>query len=159
VHDAPRFSVWPPVDLGVHWSAGRSSPKRPAGDPFSVPSAARLTGWLLGGFVVWNGWTLSIMVANQTAALPGGVTRAIGLVALDAAIALLWPSTWGLLLVPLGVLALTWGAIAPDEQYLSAKFGPATMRTGTGSAAGSDPSRPAAGGQHAKRRADPTTMI
>jgi protein-S-isoprenylcysteine O-methyltransferase Ste14 len=29
----------------------------------------------------------------------------------------------GLLFVPIGVLALTWGANVPEERYLSARFG------------------------------------
>lgn len=139
MHDAPRFRIWPPVALGVPLLGGLVITAT-AGDPFPVPSAARLLGWvLLGGFMVWNGWTLSVMVANRTAVLPGGATRTIldrgpfrvsrnplylGLIAFDATIALLWPSIWGLLLVPLGVLALTWGAIVPEEQYLLDKFGP-----------------------------------
>ena len=48
----------------------------------------------------------------------------MGLVALDVAIALLAPSFWALVLVPLGVVALSWGAVRPEERYLSEKFGP-----------------------------------
>jgi protein-S-isoprenylcysteine O-methyltransferase Ste14 len=70
--------------------------------------------------------------------LPGGSTRVIlargpfgrsrnplylGLISLDVALALLWPSSWALVLVPLGVAALRWGAVLPEERYLSAKFG------------------------------------
>jgi protein-S-isoprenylcysteine O-methyltransferase Ste14 len=139
VQRAPRFRIWPPVALGVPLLGGLILTGT-AGDPFSVPSAARVAGWvLLGSFVVWNGWTLSIMVANRTAVLPGGATRTIldhgpfrvsrnplylGLIAFDIGTALLWPSAWALVLVPLGVLTLTWGAIVPEEQYLHAKFGP-----------------------------------
>jgi protein-S-isoprenylcysteine O-methyltransferase Ste14 len=32
-------------------------------------------------------------------------------------------SFWSLVLVPVGVAALLWGAIRPEERYLSAKFG------------------------------------
>lgn len=48
----------------------------------------------------------------------------VGLIALDAGLALLWPSLWALFFVPLGVAAVRWGAILPEERYLSAKFGP-----------------------------------
>ena len=47
----------------------------------------------------------------------------LGLITLDVALALLWPSLWALALVPLGVAALRWGAVLPEERYLSAKFG------------------------------------
>jgi len=36
---------------------------------------------------------------------------------------LLWPSVWALLLVPVGIALLLWGAITPEEKYLSSKFG------------------------------------
>ena len=48
----------------------------------------------------------------------------VGLVALDVAIALLVPSFWALVFVPLGAVALEWGAVRPEERYLSEKFGP-----------------------------------
>ena len=78
------------------------------------------------------------MARHRTALLPGDSTRVIldrgpfgrsrnplylGLNALDVALALLWPSLWALVLVPLGVAALWWGAVLPEERYLSAKFG------------------------------------
>jgi protein-S-isoprenylcysteine O-methyltransferase Ste14 len=59
---------------------------------------------------------------------PFGVSRNplyLGLIALDVALALLAPSAWALLAVPIGFLALTWGAILPEERYLRAKFGAA----------------------------------
>ncbi len=89
-------------------------------------------------FAIWNGWTLVTMAAARTAVLPGGATRQIldrgpfrisrnplyiGLITLDVGLTLLWPSAWALLLVPVGVVLLFWGAIAPEERYLSAKFG------------------------------------
>ena len=93
---------------------------------------------LLVVFGIWNGWALSVMAANRTALLPGGATRVIldrgpfrfsrnplyvGLILLDIALALLWPSVWALILVPVGITLLYWGAIAPEETYLSGKFG------------------------------------
>ena len=75
-------------------------------------------------FVLWNGWTLSVIAANRTAVLPGGATRVVldrgpfglsrnplyvGLIVLDVALALLWPSAWALILVPVGVALLCWG--------------------------------------------------
>jgi protein-S-isoprenylcysteine O-methyltransferase Ste14 len=57
---------------------------------------------------------------------PFGLSRNplyLGLIVLGVALALLWPSFWALVLVPVGVVALWWGAILPEERYLSAKFG------------------------------------
>jgi protein-S-isoprenylcysteine O-methyltransferase Ste14 len=90
-------------------------------------------------FVLWNGWTLWVMATNSTAVLPGGATVLIlqsgpfrlsrnplyvGLIVLDVALALLAPSFWALVFVPVGVVALSWGAIRPEERYLSDRFGP-----------------------------------
>lgn len=80
----------------------------------------------------------AVMVANRTAVLPGGATRVVldrgpfrlsrnplyvGLAVLDVGLALLWPSGWALIAVPVGVALLYWGAIAPEERYLGRKFG------------------------------------
>jgi protein-S-isoprenylcysteine O-methyltransferase Ste14 len=137
--DAPAFRIWPPVALGVPLLIGVLVTAS-AGDPFTLPrSGARVTGLALCAvFAVWNGWTLAMMAANRTAVLLGGATRTVldrgpfrfsrnplyvGLIVLDVALALLWPSAWALMLVPAGIAALYWGAIVPEEHYLSAKFG------------------------------------
>jgi protein-S-isoprenylcysteine O-methyltransferase Ste14 len=39
------------------------------------------------------------------------------------AIALLAPTVWGLLLVPVAVLLIDWGAIRPEERFLHERFG------------------------------------
>jgi len=139
VTDAPAFRIWPPVALGVPLLAGVIVTAA-LGDPFSLPRAVtRVVGAALCVvFAVWNGWTLSMMAAHRTAVLPGGATRTVltqgpfrlsrnplyvGLIVLDVALALLWPSAWALLLVPLGIAALVWGAVAPEERYLTAEFG------------------------------------
>jgi protein-S-isoprenylcysteine O-methyltransferase Ste14 len=87
------------------------------GDPFSLPrTGTRVVGAVLCVvFAVWNGWTLSMMAAHRTAVLPGGATRTVldqgpfrlsrnplyvGLIVLDVALALLWPSAWALLPCP-----------------------------------------------------------
>jgi protein-S-isoprenylcysteine O-methyltransferase Ste14 len=110
------------------------------GDPFSLSHpAVRVAGVVLCiMFAVWNGWALAMMAANNTAVLPGGATRTIldrgpfrisrnplyvGLIILNVGLALLWPSTWALMCVPVGIALLFWGAIVPEEEYLSAKFG------------------------------------
>lgn len=137
--DAPAFRIWPPVALGVPLAAGLVLTVAP-GDPFSIASSA---AWWIGGalvvaFVLWNGWTLSVMASNRTAILPGGRTILVlqsgpfrlsrnplyvGLIALDVALALLAHSFWALAFVPIGIVALWWGAIRPEERYLSGKFG------------------------------------
>ncbi len=110
------------------------------GDPVTFAHwGSQLAGTVLVvTFAMWNGWTLWVMTAHRTAILPGGATNTVlrsgpfrvsrnplylGLIALDAGLALLTPSVWALLFVPLGVAALRWGAIGPEERYLAAKFG------------------------------------
>ena len=138
--DAPEFRIWPPVALGLPLTAGLVL-SATAGDPVSVTGSA--TTWvasaLLIAFVLWNGWTMWFMATHRTAILPGGATAVIlqtgpfrvsrnplylGLIALDVAIALLAHSFWALVFVPIGVVALSWGAVRPEERYLTAKFGP-----------------------------------
>ena len=137
--DSPAFRIWPPVALGVPLAAGLVLTAT-AGDPLDIASVA--TRWIGGAlavaFVLWNGWTLWVMATNRTAILPGGATVLVlksgpfrlsrnplyvGLVALDVAVALLAPSFWALVFVPVGVVALSWGAIRPEERHLSGKFG------------------------------------
>ncbi|QIM20399.1 isoprenylcysteine carboxylmethyltransferase family protein [Phycicoccus sp. HDW14] len=137
--DAPAYRIWPPVALGVPLLLGVVLSATP-GDPFELaPGPSRLVGTvLLVAFAVWNGWALLLMGRHRTALLPGGATTTIldsgpfrvsrnplyvGLVALDAALALLAGSTWALLLVPVGVAALLWGANLPEERYLTTVFG------------------------------------
>ncbi|MDQ1530919.1 MAG: hypothetical protein QOE37_1024 [Microbacteriaceae bacterium] len=137
--DAPAYRIWPPVALGVPLLAGLAVTAG-VGDPIAVPAgiARAVAAVLIVVFAVWNGWALWLMARHRTALLPGGSTRTIldrgpfrvsrnplylGLIALDVALALLWPSFWGLASVPVGVVALWWGAILPEERYLGAKFG------------------------------------
>lgn len=137
--DAPAFRIWPPVALGVPLVAGLVL-SATAGDPVRLGgTGARWAGWaLVVAFALWNGWTLAVMGAHRTAVLPGGSTRLVlrsgpfrvsrnplylGLVALDVGLALLALSSWALVLVPVGVVALWWGAIRPEEHYLSTTFG------------------------------------
>ncbi|WP_076258591.1 methyltransferase family protein [Intrasporangium flavum] len=139
--DAPSFRVWPPVALGAPLLLGLGLTSR-VGDPFTVPAgpARWVGGVLVVAFVLWNGWTLAVMASRGTSVLPGGPTTQLlesgpfrvsrnplylGLIALDVGVALLVPSAWALVLVPVGVALLSWGAIQPEERYLSGKFGPA----------------------------------
>lgn len=137
--NAPPYRIWPPVALGIPLGAGLALTVA-VGDPFSIAGSA--TRWIGGALVVafalWNGWTLSVMASNRTAILPGGTTTLIlqsgpfrlsrnplyvGLIALDVALALLATSFWALVFVPVGIAAISWGAIRPEERYLSGEFG------------------------------------
>ncbi len=137
--DAPTYRIWPPVALGIPLLAGVVITTA-AGDPVALAAgASRAVGIVLViAFALWNSWALWLMARHRTALLPGGSTRVIldrgpfrvsrnplylGLIALDVGLALLWPSFWALILTPLGVAALWWGAIAPEERYLHEKFG------------------------------------
>lgn len=137
--DAPAYRIWPPVALGVPLLAGYALTAA-VGDPIALPPTVSGTVALvlIIAFAIWNGWALMLMARHRTALLPGGSTRLIldrgpfrvsrnplylGLIALYVGLALLWPSLWALVLTPVGVAALWWGAIAPEERYLRAKFG------------------------------------
>ena len=137
--DAPAYRIWPPVALGGPLLVGVLLTAA-VGDPFPLPpDGARVVGVvLLAAFASWNGWALIVMAAHRTALLPGGATRVVldrgpfrfsrnplyvGLIVLDIALALLWPSAWALIAVPVGIALLRWGAIVPEERYLSVKFG------------------------------------
>lgn len=39
----------------------------------------------------------------------------VGMIVLNAGLALVWPSMWALLFVPVGVAGLFWGAILPES--------------------------------------------
>ncbi len=136
--DAPAFRLWPPVALGIPWLIGYALTIT-VGDPVELDQSwARVLGVLLVlAFCVWNGWALWLMHKHRTALLPGGSTRVVidsgpfavsrnplyvGLIALYVGLALLW-SFWALVLVPVGVALLWWGAVRPEEHYLSATFG------------------------------------
>lgn len=137
--DAPSFRIWPPVALGIPLAVGLVVTAT-WGDPVAV--TGRLARWvgavLVLAFVLWNGWTLLVMASHRTSILPGGPATELletgpfrlsrnplylGLIALDVGLALLLASFWALVSVPIGVAALFWGAIRPEERYLSAKFG------------------------------------
>jgi protein-S-isoprenylcysteine O-methyltransferase Ste14 len=137
--DAPAYRIWPPVALGVPLLVGLGLTAG-VGDPIELPvGSSRVVAIVLVVTVaLWNGWAMWLMARHRTALLPGGSTRTIldqgpfglsrnplylGLIVLGVALALLWPSFWALVLVPVGVVALWWGAILPEERYLSAKFG------------------------------------
>ncbi len=96
-------------------------------------------GWLLvAAFAVWNGWALVTIARHETALLPGGETTTVidrgpfarsrnplyvGLLVGSAGVALVLGSVWALLALPLEWALLRWGAVVPEERYLTEKFG------------------------------------
>lgn len=78
------------------------------------------------------------MRRHETALLPGGATALIldegpfgasrnplyvGLMVAYVGLGLVYPSIWALALTPVAFAGLWWGAVAPEESYLSEKFG------------------------------------
>jgi protein-S-isoprenylcysteine O-methyltransferase Ste14 len=138
--DTVSFRLWPPVAIGapllLGWIATASG-----GDPVELGDWRVPVGWVLVVlFVIWNGWSLALFARHETGLLPGQATNAIighgpyrlsrnplyvGLLALYLAVALLAPSFWGLVLFPLAVLLVFWGAIRPEERFLRQRFGEA----------------------------------
>ena len=134
---APAYRIWPPVALGVPLAVGLLLSAANL-DPVRLPEAVRIPGWvLIGLFAAWNGWALAVMARHRTGLLPGQTTTALlergpfrisrnplylGLIILDLGLALLARSLWALALLPVGVFALWWGAILPEERYLRLTF-------------------------------------
>ncbi len=133
----PRFRLWPPVSVGVPLVVGLLL-SAALGDPLDISGVTTALGWaLVGAFVVWNGWALLSMARHRTGLLPGAPTEVVidrgpfalsrnplyvGLLALSAGFALLAGSLWALLLLPVEWALLQWGAVLPEERYLTAKF-------------------------------------
>ena len=137
---AVDFRIWPPVAIGGPFLAGWIATAW-LGDPIELGSWRGPIGWALVLFVVlWNGWSLWLFARHDTGLLPGQETRAlieagpyrlsrnplyVGLLALELGLALLVPTVWGIVLLPLSVGLLLWGAIWPEERYLRRRFGSA----------------------------------
>ncbi len=135
--DTVGFRLWPPVAIGGPLLAGWLATAA-WGDPVT------LGGWrvpfglaLLLLFAGWNSWALWLFGRHRTGLLPGQPTLAmieegpyrlsrnplyLGLLALHLAVALLVPTVWGLVLFPVSVLLVRWGAILPEERFLRSRF-------------------------------------
>jgi protein-S-isoprenylcysteine O-methyltransferase Ste14 len=134
----PSFRIWPPVSVGGPLVLGLLVSSW-AGDPLDSTPVTTTLGWLLiGAFAVWNGWALVIIGRHRTALLPGAETTTVidrgpfawsrnplyvGLLVGSAGVALAAASTWALAALPLEWALLRWGAVLPEERYLTAKFG------------------------------------
>ncbi len=136
--DTVAFRLWPPVAIGAPLLAGWAATLE-WGDPFSLGGWRVPLGWaLVLFFVAWNGWSLWLFGRHETGLLPGQATNAmieegpyrlsrnplyVGLLALYLALALLGGTVWGLVLFPIAVLLVRWGAIRPEERFLHRRFG------------------------------------
>ena len=132
------FRLWPPVAIGAPLLAGGLVTVL-WGDPVDLGGWRIPLGWaLVAFFVVWNGWSLWLFARHETGLLPGQATSAIievgpyrlsrnplyvGLLTLYLGLALLGPTFWGLVLFPVAVALVFWGAIRPEERYLRQRFG------------------------------------
>ena len=134
------FRLWPPVAIGAPLLVGAAATAW-WNDPVSLPPLRVPVGLLLlVVFAVWNGWSLLLFRQHRTGLLPGQSTQAmiasgpfarsrnplyLGLLVLYVATCLLLPTVWGLVLAPVAVVLVTWGAIRPEERFLRDRFGPA----------------------------------
>ena len=136
--DTVEFRLWPPVAVGAPLLAGWLA-TRTWGDPVDLGGWSVPVGWaLVVVFAAWNGWSLWLFSRHDTGLLPGQPTLRIieegpyrlsrnplyvGLLDLYLGLALLAPTVWGLVLFPVAVLLLLWGAIRPEERFLHERFG------------------------------------
>src|SRR4051812_43656221 len=137
---AVAFRLWPPVAIGAPLLGGWFVTMA-LGDPVELGGGRiPLGGALTVFFVAWNAWALWLFGRHETGLLPGQETTAIiedgpyrfsrnplyvGLLALYVGLALLAPTVWALLLFPVAVRLILWGAIRPEERYLHEQFGAA----------------------------------
>ncbi len=135
------YRIWPPVAVGAPLLGGWLATVV-WGDPVHLGGRwLVVVGWVLVLFFVgWNGWSLWLFRRHETGLLPGQATNAmiesgpyrisrnplyVGLLALYLGLALLAATFWGLVLFPLAVLLVRWGAIRPEERFLRERFGAA----------------------------------
>jgi protein-S-isoprenylcysteine O-methyltransferase Ste14 len=132
------FRLWPPVAIGAPLLTGWLA-TRAWGDPVGLGDwRTPVGGLLVVAFVAWNGWALWLFRRHETGLLPGQATHElieegpyrlsrnplyVGLLVLYLGLALLAPTVWGLVLSPVAVLLLLWGAILPEERFLHERFG------------------------------------
>jgi protein-S-isoprenylcysteine O-methyltransferase Ste14 len=136
--DTVAFRLWPPVAIGAPLIAGWLATQR-WDDPVDLGGWRVPLGWVLVLFFAgWNGWSLWLFGRHATGLLPGQPTNAmieegpyrlsrnplyVGLLAFYLGLALLAPKFWGLVLFPVAVLLVRWGAIRPEERFLHERFG------------------------------------
>ena len=113
--------------------------ERAAGISADLGPAAVVLGWvLIVLFVVWNGWSLILFAHRRTGLLPGQRTTTLldegpyrvsrnplylGLLAFYVGAGLVVSSWVVLALTPLAFAGLRWGAVLPEERYLTTRLG------------------------------------
>jgi protein-S-isoprenylcysteine O-methyltransferase Ste14 len=136
--DTVAFRLWPPVAVGAPLLVGGMATVL-WGDPVRLGAWRGPVGWVLVlVFVVWNGWALMLFGRHRTGLLPGQPTAEmieegpyrlsrnplyVGLLVLYLGVALLVPTVWAIVLFPVAVVLLLWGAILPEERFLHERFG------------------------------------
>jgi protein-S-isoprenylcysteine O-methyltransferase Ste14 len=136
--DTVAFRLWPPVAIGAPWLVGWLATLW-WGDPADLGGWRIPLGWVLVLlFVGLNGWSLWLFGRHDTGLLPGQPTKAmieegpyrlsrnplyVGLLTLYLGLALLASTFWALVLFPVAVLLVRWGAIQPEERFLHERFG------------------------------------
>lgn len=136
--DAPPFRIWPPVAFGVPFLLGLGGSWW-LGDPVALPAWTRLAGWGIVFFAaLWQACGLWALLSRRTGLLPGQATTTlvttgvyrlsrnplyVGFAGLHLGLGLALGSVWALAALPVAVLAVTWGAILPEEAYLAQRFG------------------------------------
>src|SRR3954468_22233288 len=132
--------MWPPVAVGGPLALGLLMSGL-VGDPLTASRATAVFGWVLVvAFAGWNGWALVTIARHRTALLPGAATTTVidrgpfarsrnplyvGLLVGSAGLALVVGSGWALVALPVEWALLRWGAVVPEERYLTTKFGAA----------------------------------
>lgn len=135
--DKAWFRLWPPVALGLPLVAGLGLTAM-IDDPWDLPEWRIRAGWtLVIAFATWNAWGIGTLAVHRTGLLPGQETNTLvtsgpyrlsrnplylGLVTLYVGLGLLVPSLWALLLTPVAIAAVEWGAIRPEETFLRERF-------------------------------------
>jgi protein-S-isoprenylcysteine O-methyltransferase Ste14 len=136
--ESPRFRLWPPVAIAVPWAVGFVL-GRQLGWGTDLGMAPALIGWAcIAAFAVWNGWCLLLFARAGTGLLPGQSTTRlvtsgpfrfsrnplyVGLLVLYVGCALAANAVFALLLLPVAWAGLHWGAVVPEERYLTAALG------------------------------------
>jgi protein-S-isoprenylcysteine O-methyltransferase Ste14 len=133
----PRFRLLPPIALGAPLVLGLIlSRARP--EPWAIPSLREVTFLFALAAIAMGAWAFATLARHKTTWMPGldasrlvtdgpfAFTRNplyVTMVLAYVATALAFRSIWALALLPVGVIALVWGAIIPEERYLAEKFG------------------------------------
>ena len=136
--DTVAFRLWPPVAVGAPLLVGWLITVI-GDDPVELGDWRVPVGWaLVAVFVVWNGWSLWLFRRHRTGLLPGQATLEmieegpyrlsrnplyVGMLAMYLGLALLAPSFWAVVMFPVAVLLVRWGAIRPEEAFLRERFG------------------------------------